>query len=84
MNPAPLLIRWFLLLAGSWAVTMPWKTIYALPEHVNNARLQRHENVHVAQIERDGAVRWTFKAIWYLMRYGYRNSPYEIEARKAE
>ena len=40
-----------------------------------------HEAVHVAQIERDGAVKWTIKILYYLVRYGYINSPYEIEAR---
>jgi hypothetical protein len=37
--------------------------------------------VHCEQIERDGAIKWTVKIFWYLLRYGYINSPYEVEAR---
>jgi hypothetical protein len=48
---------------------------------MSNAGLIRHEQAHVMQIERDGAWRWTVRVFWYLLRYGYKNSPYEIEAR---
>ena len=43
--------------------------------------LAAHEAVHVEQIERDGAIKWTIKILYYLLRYGYLKSPYEIEAR---
>ena len=43
--------------------------------------LAAHEAVHCEQIERDGAVKWTIKILYYLARYGYLKSPYEIEAR---
>jgi hypothetical protein len=52
-----------------------------MPNNITNAGLIRHEQVHVMQIERDGAWTWTFKIFWYLLRYGYEKSPYEIEAR---
>ena len=83
MHPAAGVIALFLRLTGAWAVTMPWKTVYCLPQYQNNADLWAHEMVHIKQIERDGAVLWTLKVFWYLLRYGYKNSPYEIEARKA-
>ena len=75
------LIAWFLHMTGAWAVTLPWKTIYCRPEHVDDPKLLAHEKVHLEQIERDGAVLWTLKVFWYLLRYGYKDSPYEIEAR---
>ena len=81
MKTATGLILWFLKMTGAWAVTMPWKTIYARPEHVGNLKLIAHEQVHVQQIERDGPWLWTLKIVWYLIRYGYKKSPYEIEAR---
>lgn len=82
MKPATGLILLFLRISGAWAVTMPWKVIYARPEHVDDPKLLTHEKVHIQQIERDGVVTWAFKVLWYLVRYGYRNSPYEIEARR--
>jgi hypothetical protein len=81
MKPAPLPVLWFLKLAGSLAITMPWKTVYCRPGEELNYRLAAHEAVHVAQIERDGALRWTVNVFYYLIRYGYINSPYEREAR---
>lgn len=84
MTPAPWPVLWFLKASHALAVTMPWKTVYCRPGQETNASLAAHEAVHVAQIERDGAVVWTIKIFYYLIKYGYINSPYEIEARKAE
>jgi len=41
-----------------------------------------HEHHHIIQIRRDGY--WTFhiKYIWWLIKYGYENNPYEVEARR--
>ena len=84
MKTAPWPVLWFLQASNALAVTMPWKTVYCRPGQEANASLAAHEAVHVAQIERDGAVVWTVKIFYYLVRYGYVNSPYEIEARSAE
>ena len=81
MKPAPLLVLWFLKASNSLAITMPWKTVYCRPGQEDNYALAAHEAVHVAQIERDGAFRWTVKIFYYLIRYGYLKSPYEVEAR---
>lgn len=68
---------------GFAGVVLPSRTIYLLPEHFADPVLRAHELHHIAQIERDG---WTFwpRAIWYMIRYGYTNSPYEIECREVE
>jgi hypothetical protein len=44
--------------------------------------LYRHEMQHVIQIWRDGY--WTFhiKYIYYLIKDGYHDNPYEVEARE--
>lgn len=81
MKPAPFPVLLFLQATNSLAITMPWKTVYCRPGEQGNLLLAAHEAVHVAQIERDGAFRWTVKIFWYLIRYGYINSPYEVEAR---
>jgi len=82
MKTAPKPIQWFLKISNALAVTMPWKTVYCLPGQENNLKLAAHEAVHIAQIERDGAIKWTIKILYYLLRHGYINSPYEVEARK--
>ena len=72
---------WMLRRVNHWAVTLPWGTIYCVPEQMGNAKLQAHEEVHLMQIKRDGAVLWTLKTWYYYLRYGYQNSPYEVDAR---
>jgi hypothetical protein len=67
---------------GFTGITLPW-AVYIHPAHLRNLRLLRHEQAHVEQFEREG---WAFyaKYLWYNLRFGYRNNPYEIEARAAE
>ena len=81
MKPAPFPVLWFLQASNSLAITMPWRTVYCRPGQEENYALAAHEAVHVSQIERDGAIKWTVKIFYYLIRYGYINSPYEVEAR---
>jgi hypothetical protein len=81
IRPAPWWVRAFLRAAGAYGITMPWRVIYLMPDQMSNAGLIRHEQAHVMQIERDGAWRWTVRVFCYLLRYGYKNSPYEEEAR---
>ena len=81
MTPAPRIILWLLRFVGHWAVTFPWGTIYCVPEQLDNPKLLAHEQVHLEQIKRDGAVKWTVKILYQYARYGYSGSEYEIEAR---
>ena len=68
---------------GFAGVVVPNRTIYLVPEHFANPVLRAHELQHIAQIERDGWMFWP-RCIWYVIRYGYQNSPYEIECREVE
>lgn len=61
-----------------------WRTIYVLPGHEQDQRLLRHERKHLEQIERDGRLLFAIKYLYWLCRYGYKNCPYEVEARSAE
>lgn len=83
-------IRWYLITFGYVAIVNPFnKVCYAIKPL--SPALIRHELMHVEQIERHESVfgkfgRLTF-AVWYvllLMRHGYYNHPYEVEARMAE
>lgn len=77
-------LAWYMRACGFAGWTSFWRTIYVLPGHENNQRLLRHERCHLEQIERDGHILFSLKYLWWLCRYGYRNNPYEVEARRAE
>jgi len=76
--------RWVLKAFGLAAVTMPWRTIHVLPDHEADAGLLRHEIVHIKQIERDGPLTFSARYLFWLLRYGYRDNPYEVEAYAEE
>ena len=82
--PAGLFWRPALRLLGAVAITMPWRRVYMLPAYFEDETIRRHELVHIEQIERDGAVVFCVKYLWWLLRYGYRRNPYEIEAYDRE
>lgn len=75
--------RFVLKRLGFAAITLPW-SIYVLEEWRHDPRLARHEFQHVAQMRNDGMLRWWIKAAYYIIRYGYMNSPYEIDARRVQ
>lgn len=84
IKPAPPIIAAFMRLCGFSGWTSFWGVIYIKPNHTPSAALIRHEMKHIEQIERDGRWLFSIKYLYWLLRYGYRNNPYEIEARAAE
>ncbi|HUG39872.1 MAG TPA: DUF4157 domain-containing protein [Longimicrobiales bacterium] len=64
------------------AVTLG-RTILVYPGAVVSARLVRHELAHVAQWERQPFT-FPIRYIRSHIRHGYRDNPYEREARSAE
>lgn len=66
------------------AVTLPPFGIFVRPERMSDEALLRHEQVHWAQWQRMGTLRFYISYLWLLMRHGYDNHPMEIEARKVE
>lgn len=73
----------FLRACGFWAIPMPWGKCYVLPEHRDNPIMLKHEEVHFAQMERDGRVMWSIKYLYFAATRGYFGNPYEIEAYTA-
>lgn len=69
---------------GIDGLTMPWKTIYLRPECYLDGPLIIHELVHIAQIKRLGPIKFSLRYLYEMVRYGYDNSPLEIEARSAQ
>lgn len=78
------LIAAYMRLFGFKGWTSFWRTIYVLPGFENDQRLLRHERCHLEQVERDGRLLFSIKYLYRLCRYGYKNCPYEMEARAAE
>jgi len=76
-------VLWWMNLFGFKGLTMPW-AIYLHPTRLNDTALIRHEMKHVEQMKRDGVATFMIKYVWWSVRYGYFNNPYEIEAREAE
>ena len=71
-------------LCGFQGWTSFWNVIYLDPDHMDDEKLIRHEKKHLEQIQEQGRLKFAVKYTYYTMRYGYRDNPYEIEAREAE
>lgn len=81
----PVLIRLWMCIHGYRALTTPWGAIYY--ENLRaflDPRLKKHELKHIEQMKREGILRFMVKYNYYWLRYGYKNNPYEVEARLAE
>jgi hypothetical protein len=63
---------------------MPIVFYWCLPGHIPHPRTIIHEREHVAQIAQYGWFGFTWRYLWQLVRYGYRNNPFEVSARAAE
>lgn len=81
INVAKGFIRFFLEKTKFAGICLPPFGIYILDRHISNQSLIKHERVHWAQYERMGFIRFYLTYIYQVIRYGYRNSPMEKEAR---
>ncbi len=65
-----------------------WNTIFiygtTVEDFLQNKRWLRHEIEHVHQWRRNGFFLYIIKYLYYSLRYGYHDNPYEVQARKAE
>lgn len=66
-----------------FAVTYGQLTFYSMSKEEVEKRPKwiAHEEHHKVQWKRDG-IKFLFKYIYYSIRYGYWNNPYEVEARE--
>lgn len=69
---------------GFVGITLPNRTIYIHPSHVGQQWLINHELAHIAQIDRDGSIKFWTLCLWYYFTRGHKDSPIEIEARRYE
>lgn len=69
------------------AMVHPWKKKiiwYYKDGYTPTIQMQRHEKQHLIQIAKEGSWKFVFKYLFYLLKYGYTNNPYEVEARQVE
>jgi len=78
------LILLYMKACGFQGWTSFWGVIYMAPGYELHQGLIRHERKHLEQMERDGKLVYLIKYSFWLLRYGYKMNPYEIEARAAE
>ena len=71
--------QWVLRRMGFQGWASLWGVAYVLPEATE--KVHRHELHHLCQMQRDGKVWFMVRYIAWFLRHGYRNHPYEIEAR---
>lgn len=67
-----------------WAVTIGPVTFYSVPEKYVSAAWRRHEECHKRQWKRLWYIGFLVAYIWYQVRFGYKNNPFEVEARAQE
>lgn len=67
--------------AYNWAVTL-YPFIFYRYHPEQSHRL--HEYIHVEQIRRLGWMKFYFLWIWYYLKFGYTNNPFEVEAFKLQ
>ena len=67
-----------------YAITLGQTAYYSVSkeEVETNPKWIAHENHHKVQWKRDGIIKFALKYLWYQIRYGYKNNPYEVEARE--
>lgn len=77
-------VLWWMRLWGFRGWASLWNTLYIRPGSEKDQKLLAHEKYHLHQMARDGKIVFMLRYTWWLVRYGYWNNPYEIEARKNE
>ena len=53
---------------------------FSMPANEIPAWLFRHELEHAYQQNKEGVIKFYLKYFWYILRYGYRKNPFEVEA----
>ena len=83
-KPAKHVVEWFLRTFKYGGITLPPFGIYILSERLSEDRLIKHENEHWRQAQEHGVFVWYLKYLWYNLKCGYFNNPFEVAAREAE
>ncbi len=66
-----------------WAITLFSRTFYGCSKYEVNQKWRNHENWHKHQQMKEPVLFYP-KYLWFLLTRGYKNNPYEMEAREHE
>ena len=66
-----------------WAITIGPITFYSVPTWVVDEGWKRHEDCHKRQWRQYWYIGFAALYLYYQVRHGYQNNPFEIEARAA-
>lgn len=53
-------------------------------DFLKDRRWLKHELVHIDQYKKHGLLKFLFLYVWYSMKYGYYDNPFEVEAREKD
>jgi hypothetical protein len=66
-----------------YAITLRQTTYYSVAQAQVSIQWRKHEDHHKVQWREEGTIKFLIKYLWYSLRYGYKNNPYEVEAVSA-
>lgn len=72
------------ILKPGWAIVLWPFVLFNAPKSKVTDRWFRHELQHCYQVKKKGVLRFYLTYLWHLIRKGYRDNPYEVEARAYE
>lgn len=67
----------------AWGMVV-WPWMWLKKDHADDERLFRHELQHCYQCARMGRLKFYGSYLLLLIRHGYKEHPYEVEAREYE
>lgn len=70
--------RWFLPKKFVAITLYPFIFYHGQPTEA----IRHHELVHILQVIRVGWIKFHLLYLWYSIKYGYKNNPFEVEARE--
>jgi len=76
-------IRLYMKITRANAITCFWDTIYFIDyKSIKNNKVIKHEMQHIKQYRRDGILKFSIKYLYWAIKYGWWDNPYEKEARE--
>lgn len=58
--------------------------IISIGDNLIPEKMHKHEACHIEQVKKEGRLKFIIKYLFYNIKYGYQNNPYEVEARSKE
>lgn len=58
--------------------------IVTIGDNLIDEKMYKHEKCHIEQVKREGRLKFICKYLYYNLKYGYKQNPYEVEAREKE